>query len=156
MTLRAVLGLAAVAVVAAAGTLRMDTRRDVVVQESRDPALRMRASSPLLVPMSNLVVQYRVNVSIGTPPQDLTLAVDTGSSDVWIPDAEACGPDSKSACAGGYCKSIPRAFLLAASSRSLQLRPRARARLKKFRPGLTSNTSTELVRRAITSLTLSR
>lgn len=35
---------------------------------------------------------YQAVVQVGTPPQTMTLAIDTGSSDVWVlsPDAQIC------------------------------------------------------------------
>jgi Eukaryotic aspartyl protease len=97
---------ASLAVASAAGTIRMETFKEIDYVRSREIALKSRSTSNTLgVPMYNLVSQYRMNVSIGTPPQSIVLAVDTGSSDVWTPEAQACGA-GKSDCEGGYCKFI--------------------------------------------------
>jgi hypothetical protein len=58
-----------------------EVRRDV-------PHLDRRQKS-VEVTVDNAVIQYFINVTIGTPPQPLTLALDTGSSDIWIPSAQS-------------------------------------------------------------------
>lgn len=46
--------------------------------------------------------QYNVNVTVGTPPQQMQLQIDTGSSDVWVLGAEIYSdPDQCSGCFGG-------------------------------------------------------
>lgn len=53
---------------------------------------------------------YFAVCSLGTPAQKLTLQLDTGSSDIWVPDSQATicdknGGDSENGCDLGSCKS---------------------------------------------------
>lgn len=49
---------------------------------------------------------YFANVTVGTPGQQLQLQIDTGSSDVWVPAAEAplCGNQQEGGCPNGQCE----------------------------------------------------
>lgn len=40
--------------------------------------------------MSNDIVNYLVQVEVGTPPQTVTSVLDTGSSDLWFPTPSPC------------------------------------------------------------------
>ncbi|KAI9266905.1 aspartic peptidase domain-containing protein [Phascolomyces articulosus] len=48
------------------------------------------SSSSVKVPLENIDLAYLMNLSIGTPPQQFTLLLDTGSSTTWVP-VESCG-----------------------------------------------------------------
>lgn len=63
------------------------------------------ASTPLLLKESWAVQgSYFVNVEVGTPPQKLELALDSGSDVTWVPNSSA--PDCKDQkCPGGTCMS---------------------------------------------------
>src|SRR6266487_4464949 len=75
--------------------LRMDIQkpeRSIV-----DMRGRLRARNSVLEPLANEQVQggYYATVSIGTPGQSISLQIDTGSSDVWVPSSTAmlCAKD---------------------------------------------------------------
>lgn len=57
----------------------------------------------LNVPLANGYASYQVQLAIGTPKQHVSLALDTGSSDIW-----PYGPDSCSICQGGICEFRPQ------------------------------------------------
>ncbi|ULT86953.1 hypothetical protein L3Y34_006595 [Caenorhabditis briggsae] len=48
---------------------------------------------------------YMVPISLGTPPQNFVLFIDSGSSNLWVPDVTCAG--GKDATCGSYCKSTP-------------------------------------------------
>lgn len=61
--------------------------------------------------ISNIQSQggYFATVKIGTPGQQLSLQLDTGSSDVWVPynEAEVCQDTQSGGCQLGTCMYLP-------------------------------------------------
>lgn len=83
-------------------------------KKALDPAARLGRrsfSSPLTENFND--GEYYIDVQVGTPPQPLSLVLDTGSSDIW-----AYAPEAASSCSGcttTYCQSshnVSRAPLL--------------------------------------------
>jgi len=90
-------------------TLPIARKRDASGATLPSRSLRKRQISELLL---NDISGYQANVSIGTPPQPFSLAIDTGSSDIIIVDISAANqcpssedqPGFPGGCFGGLCK----------------------------------------------------
>ena len=96
------LGALASATAEAPKVVQMQTfrhRREIV------PETLLKRTNPLEVTLGNAptVGLYYVNASIGTPPQEISLLVDTGSSDIWMFGPRSCN-SSTSLCLGGNCE----------------------------------------------------
>jgi len=53
-----------------------------------------RNTRPIELPMYNEIKQlklYLVNITVGTPPQPFSVLLDTGSSDLWLPEPNSSG-----------------------------------------------------------------
>lgn len=55
----------------------------------------------LRVALSNEEYYYSISVGVGSPPQSISLELDTGSSDTWTFSPSACNSVN---CVGGSCK----------------------------------------------------
>ena len=62
--------------------------RDLPNLESRYPHVARRAST-FQFDITNELLLYFINVTVGTPPQPLSLQLDTGSSDIWFPSVQS-------------------------------------------------------------------
>ena len=80
---------------------------DIARRHISDPAkrdtLRRRQSQTVTETLDNYETLYIANVSIGTPPQDFSLHIDTGSSDLWVnaPNSEICTERGGDLCSSG-------------------------------------------------------
>ena len=93
------------------GTLLLPMKRTISGGINEEGALIARdGSGTLNVGLANGLTQYTVNISVGTPPQPLQVILDTGSSDLWFPAAEAC--PSQNECPSGSCMLVLKYFQL--------------------------------------------
>ncbi|CAI2354959.1 unnamed protein product [Caenorhabditis sp. 36 PRJEB53466] len=71
---------------------------------------RLTEKSLQLVQSSSPIIDYEdmaymVQISLGTPAQNFVLFIDSGSSNLWVPDITCAA--GKDATCGSYCKSTP-------------------------------------------------
>ena len=85
-----------------AGVAAAQLRLPVFHQPQHASSLRRRAPN---AGFTGADLKYAVNVTVGTPPQELSLFVSLDSSETWLPAADACEEwDYLAGCTGGSCK----------------------------------------------------
>ncbi|KAI1127438.1 aspartic peptidase domain-containing protein [Nemania abortiva] len=78
------------------------------IEKRGDPAPRLarRADGTVVEVISNEKTRggYFASCSVGTPAQQITLQLDTGSSDIWVPatDSSVCQPQGRGCTLGSY------------------------------------------------------
>ena len=75
--------------------------------EAHSSALRKRAGNGIATfDLTNAATIYLANISVGTPPQPLSVQIDTGSADLWLPETKGdlCTIEHTSCPQTGSCK----------------------------------------------------
>lgn len=163
--------IAAGAVLAAAvnaatpeGVVQLDVGR----RQPHPRVLRRAGDNTDLTTINNNLSQggYFATCKIGTPPQTLTLQLDTGSSDIWAPasDASVCQSSrSSDGCSLGSCRFFvvsvrggKKAYSLVANHARQSTRPIHRPSPSSARTRLAYPTSTVATRTAAISQTSSQ
>jgi Eukaryotic aspartyl protease len=77
--------------------------RDIPHLDARYPHLARRANT-VQADITNELLLYLINVTVGTPPQPISLQLDTGSSDIWFPavSANICQEEAVACSLGTY------------------------------------------------------
>jgi hypothetical protein len=94
------------------GVVQFDLKHRRSAADARAQSSSRHRRSSTLLSQLNLNDQwvfsggYFLDIDVGTPPQRLQVLLDTGSSDLFIPSAEAARCLSND-CPGGSCKSRP-------------------------------------------------
>jgi hypothetical protein len=89
------------------GTIIWDIARTTHEQDAKAIQRSLDARTDAVVEsLGNGRMKYSAIVTIGTPPQTLVVLIDTGSADVWIPDATPtfCETIIAAGCPPGICE----------------------------------------------------
>lgn len=72
----------------AANPKTLGLKFEVERHQTESPTIDKRDKS-LGGDISNRKIRYLTNITVGTPPQRLSVRLDTGSADLWIPSADS-------------------------------------------------------------------
>ena len=64
----------------------------------------MGKRGPVAVKLDNEIITYSADITIGSNNQKLSVIVDTGSSDLWVPDSNAVCIPKWPGDRGDFCK----------------------------------------------------
>lgn len=75
-------------------------KKDLVERNPSFRAVYKRQTNTINADITNFETLYMINVTIGTPGQEIGLQLDTGSSDLWVPaqNSTICSPDYYDSC----------------------------------------------------------
>ncbi|KAJ5657136.1 uncharacterized protein N7484_000785 [Penicillium longicatenatum] len=108
-----IVSLAALAALPCANAITLHKRNDPavyglpIVRSERSKALHKRGSNFASTSLYNVQnMYYMVNITVGTPAQNLSLSLDTGSSDIWVnvPNSTYCATDDDPCSSTGLFK----------------------------------------------------
>lgn len=101
---------------ASAGVVSVPFEKRFLSSDSSSPSLLRRDGTISLDALNNITGGgYYAHFSIGTPPQNLSFLLDTGSSDTWVNsvNADLCTSLSKPEQVGEYCSKTCKSTSLA-------------------------------------------
>ncbi|KAI1608985.1 aspartic-type endopeptidase [Exophiala viscosa] len=93
------------------------------VDASEAPHRLRRRSNTVTATLTNEVLLYFINVTVGTPGQAFSLQIDTGSSDIWFPsvDADICTEETDGCPYGTYDSSKSSTYSELASAPQFEI-----------------------------------
>lgn len=88
------------------GVVRLDFEKQTLTDGDSVSRLHKRDRGTYEEEITNGQIGYFTTVRVGTPPQELSLHLDTGSADIWLPSVHSpvCQPGSEKECLRGTCK----------------------------------------------------
>lgn len=91
----------------------LDFKKEIVRDSASNARRLIRRAKTVEAGITNEQILYLINITIGDPPQDFSLQLDTGSSDTWVPAVESdiCRLGGAAACSlGAYDSGSSNSF----------------------------------------------
>ncbi|MCJ1461862.1 hypothetical protein MMC07_000461 [Pseudocyphellaria aurata] len=86
--------------------LALDVKKEIRRDVPSNPEQLIRRAKSMSVGITNEQSLYLINITIGNPPRQFGLQLDTGSSDTWVPSADSILCLPRRACALGAYDSM--------------------------------------------------